>query len=119
MSGLSSSGQAHAVIASFLGWTLDAFDYFVVVFLINKLAAEFHVGKSVIIASLFVTLATRPVGAVIFGLLTDRYSRRIPLMANVVFFSVVELACGFSPNLTFFLIMRALYGIGMGGGVGY
>jgi MFS transporter, SHS family, lactate transporter len=62
-----------------------------------------------------VTLAMRPVGALIFGLLTDRYGRRIPLMANVVFFSVVELACGFSPNLTFFLIMRALYGIGMGG----
>jgi SHS family lactate transporter-like MFS transporter len=115
VSGLSTSGQAHAVVASFLGWTLDAFDYFVVVFLINRLAAEFHVGKSVIIASLFITLATRPIGAVIFGLLTDRFGRRIPLMANVVFFSVVELACGFSPNLTFFLIMRALYGIGMGG----
>jgi MFS transporter, SHS family, lactate transporter len=115
VSELSTSGQAHAVVASFLGWTLDAFDYFVVVFLINRLAAEFHVGKSVIIASLFITLATRPIGAVIFGLLTDRFGRRIPLMANVVFFSMVELACGFSPNLTFFLIMRALYGIGMGG----
>ncbi len=101
--------------ASFLGWTLDAFDFFVVVFLINKLAAEFHVGKEAIIASLFVTLVMRPVGALIFGLMTDRYGRRIPLMVNVVFFSVVELACGFSPNLTFFLVMRALYGIGMGG----
>jgi len=113
--GLSASGQAHAVTASFLGWTLDAFDFFVVVFLIDKLAAEFHVGKSAIIASLFVTLVMRPVGALIFGLMTDRYGRRIPLMANVVFFSVVEVACGFSPNLTFFLVMRALYGIGMGG----
>jgi SHS family lactate transporter-like MFS transporter len=113
--GLSSSGQAHAVAASFLGWTLDAFDFFVVVFLINRLAAEFHVGKEAIIASLFVTLVMRPVGALIFGLMTDRYGRRIPLMVNVVFFSVVELACGFSPNLTFFLVMRALYGIGMGG----
>ena len=101
--------------ASFLGWTLDAFDFFVVVFLINRLAAEFHVGKEAIIASLFVTLVMRPVGALIFGLMTDRYGRRIPLMVNVVFFSVVELACGFSPNLTFFLVMRALYGIGMGG----
>ena len=115
MAGLSSSGQAHAVAASFLGWTLDAFDFFVVVFLINRLAAEFHVGKEAIIASLFVTLVMRPVGALIFGLMTDRYGRRIPLMVNVVFFSVVELACGFSPNLTFFLVMRALYGIGMGG----
>ena len=115
IAGLSSSGQAHAVTASFLGWTLDAFDFFVVVFLIDKLAAEFHVGKEAIIASLFVTLVMRPVGALIFGLMTDRYGRRIPLMANVVFFSVVELACGFSPNFTFFLIMRALYGIGMGG----
>ena len=113
--GLSGSGQTHAVAASFLGWTLDAFDFFVVVFLIGTLAAQFHVGKEAIIASLFVTLVMRPVGAVIFGLITDRYGRRIPLMANVVFFSVVELVCGFSPNLTFFLIMRALYGIGMGG----
>jgi MFS transporter, SHS family, lactate transporter len=115
VAGLSSSGQAHAVTASFLGWTLDAFDFFVVVFLIDRLAAEFHVGKKAIIASLFVTLVMRPVGALIFGLMTDRYGRRIPLMVNVVFFSVVELACGFSPNLTFFLVMRALYGIGMGG----
>ena len=88
--GLSGSGQAHAVTASFLGWTLDAFDFFVVVFLIDKLAADFHVGKKAIIASLFVTLVMRPVGALIFGLLTDRYGRRIPLMANVVFFSVVR-----------------------------
>ncbi|MGH9678537.1 MAG: MFS transporter [Candidatus Acidiferrales bacterium] len=113
--GLSRSGQFHAVAASFLGWTLDAFDFFVVVFLINHLAIQFHVSKADIIASLFVTLIMRPVGAIIFGLMTDRYGRRIPLMTNVVFFSVVELACGFSPNLTFFLIMRALYGIGMGG----
>ena len=113
--GLSSSGQAHAVAASFLGWTLDAFDFFVVVFLIDRLARDFHVEKKAIVASLFVTLVMRPVGALIFGLMTDRYGRRIPLMTNVVFFSVVELACGFSPNLTFFLVMRALYGIGMGG----
>ena len=115
VAGLSSSGQAHAVTASFLGWTLDAFDFFVVVFLFDKLAADFHVTKAEVVASVLVTLAMRPVGALIFGLLTDRYGRRKPLMANVVFFSLVELACGFSPNLTFFLIMRALYGIGMGG----
>ena len=102
VAGLSASGQAHAVIASFLGWTLDAFDFFVVVFLFDKLAADFHVTKAKVVASVLVTLAMRPVGALIFGLLTDRYGRRIPLMANVIFFSVVELACGFSPNLTFF-----------------
>lgn len=115
VAGLSASGQFHAVTASFLGWTLDAFDFFVVVFLIDRLAVDFHVGKKAVIASLFVTLVMRPVGALIFGLMTDRYGRRIPLMVNVVFFSLVELACGFSPNFTFFLVMRALYGIGMGG----
>lgn len=115
VAGLSSSGQVHAVTASFLGWTLDAFDFFVVVFLFDRLAADFHVTKAKVVASVLVTLAMRPVGALIFGLMTDRYGRRIPLMANVVFFSIVEVACGFSPNLTFFLVMRALYGIGMGG----
>jgi len=113
--GLSGSGQAHAVAASFLGWTLDAFDFFVVVFLFDRLAADFHVTKKAVEASVLLTLAMRPVGALIFGLMTDRFGRRIPLMVNVVFFSLVELACGFSPNLTFFLVMRALYGIGMGG----
>jgi SHS family lactate transporter-like MFS transporter len=106
------------VAASYLGWTLDAFDYFVVFFLIDRLAADFHVEKKTIVASLFVTLVMRPVGALIFGVLTDRYGRRIPLMINVVFYSLIELACGFSPNLTFFLVMRALYGIGMGGNWG-
>ena len=66
------------------------------------------------------TLAMRPVGAIVFGLLADRYGRRIPLMANVIFFSVVELLCGFAPNYTVFLVLRTIYGIGMGGewGVG-
>lgn len=108
-------GRTHAVAASFMGWTLDAFDFFVVVFLFDSLAAQFHVSKEAIVATLSLTLLMRPVGAVIFGLLTDRYGRRIPLITNVIFFSLVELLCGFSPNYTFFLIMRALYGIGMGG----
>src|SRR6202030_2909095 len=112
--------QFHAVAAGFLGWTLDAFDFFVVVFLFDSLAAQFHVSKGDIIATVSWTLLMRPVGAVIFGLLTDRYGRRIPLIANVVFFSVVELLCGFAPNYTVFFILRTLYGIGMGGewGVG-
>jgi SHS family lactate transporter-like MFS transporter len=114
------SQQWHAVSASFLGWTLDAFDFFVAIFLVNTLAAQFHVPASKIIFTTAATLAMRPVGAVIFGMLADRYGRRGPLMANVVFFSLVELLCGFSPNYTVFLVLRTIYGIGMGGewGVG-
>src|SRR5437867_7975684 len=114
------SGTHHAVLAGFLGWTLDAFDFFVVVFLFDTLAAQFRVTKADIVFTITATLAMRPVGAIIFGLLADRYGRRRPLMANVIFFSVVELLCGFAPNYTVFLFLRAIYGIGMGGewGVG-
>jgi len=116
----SKSDQWHAVTASFLGWTLDAFDFFVLVFLVDTLAIQFYVAKSAIVWTMTATLAMRPVGAVVFGLLADRYGRRKPLMANVVFFSVVELLCGFAPNYAVFLILRTVYGIGMGGewGVG-
>jgi SHS family lactate transporter-like MFS transporter len=109
------SEQWHACSAAFLGWTLDAFDFFVVVFLIDTLAAQFHVSTKAIIATTAWTLAMRPVGAVIFGMLADRYGRRGPLMANVIFFSVVELLCGFAPSYTVFLVLRTIYGIGMGG----
>lgn len=117
---LSRSGHWHAISASFLGWTLDAFDFFVLVFLVDTLAVHFRVSKSAIIWTITATLAMRPLGALVFGLLADRYGRRRPLMANVVFFSVIELLCGFAPNYTVFLILRAVYGIGMGGewGVG-
>src|SRR2546421_288700 len=110
----------HAVTAAFLGWTLDAFDFFVLVFLFDTLAAQFHVTKADIVFTITLTLAMRPVGAIVFGLLADRYGRRRPLMANVIFFSVIELLCGFAPNYTVFLILRTIYGIGMGGewGVG-
>jgi len=119
-SALTTSDRVHAISASFLGWTLDAFDYFVVVFLVDTLAAQFHVSAAKIIWTTTATLAMRPVGAVVFGLLADRYGRRKPLMANVVFFSIVELLCGFAPNYTTFLVLRTIYGIGMGGewGVG-
>jgi SHS family lactate transporter-like MFS transporter len=115
-----SGSHRHAVTAGFLGWTLDAFDFFVVVFLYDTLAAQFSVSKRDIILTTVFTLAMRPLGAFIFGLLADRYGRRIPLMANVIYFSVIELLCGFAPNYTVFLILRALFGIGMGGewGVG-
>ncbi|HLH09931.1 MAG TPA: MFS transporter [Terriglobales bacterium] len=120
VAGMTQRDRFHAVTASFLGWTLDAFDFFVVVFLYDALAAQFHVSKALIVVTVTATLATRPLGALLFGLLADRYGRRVPLMVDVVFFSVVEVLCGFSVNYTMFLVLRVLYGIGMGGewGVG-
>jgi MFS transporter, SHS family, lactate transporter len=117
---MSRSERFHAVTASYLGWTLDAFDFFVVVFLFDTLANQFGVSKTALVATTTVTLIMRPVGALIFGLLADRFGRRIPLMCDVIFFSAVELLCGFAPNYATFLVLRALYGIGMGGewGVG-
>src|ERR1700757_1149114 len=114
------NGSRHAVLAGFLGWTLDAFDFFVVVFLFDTLALQFGVSKKEIVLTTTATLAMRPLGALLFGLLADRYGRRIPLMANVIYFSIIELLCGFAPNFMVFIILRALFGIGMGGewGVG-
>jgi SHS family lactate transporter-like MFS transporter len=114
------STSRHAVAAGFLGWTLDAFDFFVVAFLYDDLALAFHVDKKLIIATTGLTLAFRPIGALIFGTLADRFGRRGPLMANVIYFSLIELLSGFSHTYTQFLILRALFGIGMGGewGVG-
>lgn len=109
-----------AVTAGFLGWTLDAFDYFLVVIALPAIAKDFGVSEAEIAFSLTVTLMFRPVGAFIFGLLADRYGRRVPMMIDLVFYSLVEVATAFSPNVTVFLILRALFGIGMGGewGVG-
>src|SRR5579884_1050591 len=109
-----------ALAAGFLGWTLDAFDFFLVVIALPKIAADFRVHESEIAFSLTLTLAFRPVGAFLFGLMADRYGRRIPLMVDLIFYSAVEVATAFSPNLIVFLILRALFGIGMGGewGVG-
>lgn len=106
--------------AGFLGWTLDAFDFFLVVIALPRIAKDLGVEESAIAFSITLTLMFRPVGALIFGLLADRYGRRIPMMANLVFFSIVEVATAFSPNLITFLVLRALFGIGMGGewGVG-
>ena len=110
----------HAATAGYLGWTMDAFDFFIVVFMVDHLARNFQVSKSAIIWTITATLAMRPVGAFLFGLLADRFGRRRPLIANVLFFSVVELLCGFAPNYKIFLLLRILFGIGMGGewGVG-
>ncbi len=105
----------HAITASYLGWTLDAFDFFVVVFLVDTLAHQFGVSKSAIILTITATLAMRPIGAVLFGIMADRYGRRKPLIANVIFFSVMELLSGFAPSYRVFLVLRILFGIGMGG----
>jgi len=110
----------HAFFASFLGWTLDAFDFFVLVFVLPAVAEEFHRTVADVAYSITLTLAMRPVGALLFGWLADRCGRRIPLMIDVVFYSVVEVLSGLAPDYTTFLWLRALYGIGMGGewGVG-
>ena len=116
----SSRENAAAVLASFLGWTLDAFDFFLVVFCLTAIGHDFQKSDKEIAVSITLTLAFRPVGAFLFGLLADRYGRRLPLMLDLVFYSVVEVATGFAPTYTAFLILRALFGIGMGGewGVG-
>lgn len=112
--------QRAVVSACFLGWMLDAFDYFLVVFVLTRLASDFHTDvKSATLAITF-TLAMRPVGAFIFGRVADRFGRRPALMAAVLMYSLMEIASAFSPSLTAFIILRALYGIAMGGewGVG-
>src|SRR5256714_11673951 len=116
------AGDDHraALVAGFLGWTLDAFDFFLVVFTLTAIAKEFGKTDAELALTLTITLAFRPVGAFIFGLLADRYGRRLPLMIDLVFYSVVEVLSGLAPNYTSFIILRALFGIGMGGewGVG-
>ena len=109
-----------ALIASFLGWTLDAFDFFLVVFSLTAIAREFGRSDADVAFTITITLAFRPVGAFIFGLLADRYGRRLPLMIDLVFYSVVEVLSGLAPDYETFLVLRALFGIGMGGewGVG-
>lgn len=110
----------HAFFASFLGWTLDAFDFFVLVFTLPAVAEEFHRPVPDIAYTLTLTLAMRPIGALVFGWMADRYGRRIPLMIDVVFYSIVEVLSGLAPDYATFVWLRALYGIGMGGewGVG-
>lgn len=109
-----------ALAAGFLGWTLDAFDFFLVSLCLTSIAKDFGESDAAVTFSIVLTLGFRPVGAFFFGLLADRYGRRLPLMIDLVFYSVVEVATGFAPNFTTFLVLRALFGIGMGGewGVG-
>jgi len=107
--------QRAAFIASLLGWTLDAFDFFLVVFVMRPIAAEFHAGVPAVAKALMLTLMFRPLGALIFGWLADRFGRRPVLMVDILLFSALELATAFAPSLKAFLAIRALFGIAMGG----
>ncbi|HUO02557.1 MAG TPA: MFS transporter [Rhizomicrobium sp.] len=107
--------ERHAVIASYLGWSLDAFDYFVLVFVIPDVAQAFHAGITSVALALTLTLAFRPLGAFVFGRLADRFGRRPILMIDVVLYSVFGFLTAFSPNLTVFLVVRSLFGVAMGG----
>jgi MFS transporter, SHS family, lactate transporter len=114
------SEQKHVVAASFLGWTLDAFDFFLMVFVLADIAKEFDTDVTEVTVAILLTLAMRPIGAFLFGRAADRFGRRPTLMVDVLLYSVIEFASGFAPNLTVLLVLRAIYGIAMGGewGVG-
>ncbi|MFA6231719.1 MAG: MFS transporter [Rhodanobacter sp.] len=109
------SPQRHTVLASFLGWTLDAFDFFLLVFVLGDIATDFHVHKTEVTLGILLTLAARPIGALLFGRLADRFGRRPILMVDVLLFSALELACAFAPSLTVLLVLRFAFGIAMGG----
>jgi SHS family lactate transporter-like MFS transporter len=112
--------QRNTFIACFLGWSLDAFDFFILVFCVTAIGADFHTKVSAIAEAIFITLAMRPVGAFLFGMMADRFGRRPTLMIDIIAYSIFELGSAFAPSLHIFLIMRALFGIAMGGewGVG-
>src|SRR5216684_694433 len=112
--------QRNTFIACFLGWSLDAFDFFILTFCVSAIATQFQAKVSAVAEAIFLTLAMRPVGAFLFGLMADRYGRRLTLMVDIVAYSVFELASAFAPSLKILLITRALFGVAMGGewGVG-
>jgi SHS family lactate transporter-like MFS transporter len=109
------ANQRNAVLAGFLGWTLDAFDYFVLTFIVEDVARAFGKTRPDIAWTITLTLAMRPVGAIVFGLMADRWGRRLPLMLNVIFYAAISVLSGLAPNYATFLILRMLFGIGMGG----
>lgn len=112
--------QSNAFIAALLAWSLDALDFFLLILCIPAIAAEFHTRPSAVSEAVALTLVFRPVGALIFGALADRFGRKPVLMLNILCYSVVELSCAFAPSLPWLLALRALFGIAMGGvwGVG-
>src|SRR3984893_9228227 len=109
------SAARYAVTAGFLGWTLDAFDFFILTFIFAPIAKEFGTSISAIALTVTASLATRWIGAILFGLLADRYGRRVPLIVNILYYSLIEVLSGLAPTYTTFLVLRLLYGIGMGG----
>src|SRR3984885_6886259 len=112
--------QRNVVVAAYLGWTLDAFDFFLMVFMFKDISAELHSSMQVVSTAVLLTLAMRPIGAFLFGRLADRFGRKPSLMWNILAYSLLEMASGFAPNMTTLLVVRALFGIAMGGewGVG-
>jgi SHS family lactate transporter-like MFS transporter len=112
--------QRNTFLACFLGWSLDAFDFFILTFCVSAIATQFQAKVSAVTEAIFVTLAMRPVGAFLFGLMADRFGRRVTLMVDIIAYSVFELASAFAPSLKVLLIARALFGVAMGGewGVG-
>jgi SHS family lactate transporter-like MFS transporter len=110
-----SHSQRSAIWASYLGWTLDAFDYFLMVFMLSAIAKEFGTDIATASVAIVLTLAARPVGAFLFGWLAERFGRRPVLMADIILFSILELASGFAPSLMTLLVLRTLFGVAMGG----
>src|SRR3954469_408550 len=107
--------QRSAILASYLGWTLDAFDFFLMVFMLSSIAKEFGTEVKPVAHGVFLTLAARPLGAFVFGLLADRFGRRPILMIDILLFSALEFASGFAPTLFALIVLRFLFGIAMGG----
>jgi SHS family lactate transporter-like MFS transporter len=107
--------QKNVVVAAYLGWTLDAFDFFLMTFMFKDIATTFHVDVKDVVEATFLTLAARPIGAFVFGRLADRFGRKPTLMWNILAFSILEAASGFAPSLLSLLVLRFLFGIAMGG----
>jgi SHS family lactate transporter-like MFS transporter len=112
---LDRANQRNAILAGFLGWMLDAFDFFIVTLVINDLAKAFGETRTSIAFASSMTLMMRPVGAIIFGVMADRFGRRLPLMLNVVMYASVSVACAFAPSYSVFLVLRMIFGVAMGG----
>jgi SHS family lactate transporter-like MFS transporter len=107
-----------AFLAGFFGWTFDAFDFFILTYVVGQVAADFHQSVESITFTLTASLLMRPVGALLFGLMADRWGRRLPLILDILFYSVMEVLSGLAPTYRMFLILRLLYGVGMGGAWG-